>query len=83
MKNDEKVVDMDTGAPYTTTRSGNGGNGGDRVLERLARLEERVRHLASKEDIQKIKIWVLTGLISAAVLAVSIALTIVRLFWIS
>ena len=80
MKNDDKVVDMGTGTPYTTSRGGNGGNGGDRVLERLAILEERVQHLASKEDIQKIKIWVLSGVIGAAVAAIPVAFIVVRLF---
>lgn len=80
MKNDEKVVDLDTGTPYTTSRSANVGNKEDRVLERLAILEERVQHLASKEDIQIIKIWVLSGVIGAAVAAIPVAFIVVRLF---
>ena len=80
MKNDENVVDLDTGTPYTTSRGGKVGNKEDRVLERLTILEERVRHLASKEDIQKIKIWVLSGVIGAAVAAIPVAFIVVRLF---
>ena len=75
-KNDDTVVEIGSGTPYGTTGGGNGSNYD--IRERLARLEERVNHLASKEDIQKLKIWVLGGVIGAAVFAVSIASFIFR-----
>ena len=58
---------------------GSGGGGGKRIEERLAALETRIDYLATKEDIQKIKVWVLAGVIGAVVVALGIALAILRL----
>lgn len=60
------VPDPDQPAPAP----GGGGNNGryDRLEARLSaverqldRLDERTRTMATKEDIQKLKVWVLTG----------------------
>lgn len=51
--------------PLQTARSTGGNGGNDDIRERLARLEEKVNHLASKEDIQKIKVWILLGIVGA------------------
>ena len=32
-----------------------------RIDERLARIETELTHMATKEDVQKLKVWVLTG----------------------
>ena len=57
----------------------NGGNGS--YGERLARLEASIQHMATKEDIQKIKVWVLSGILGGMGIAVALTLTIVKLFF--
>ena len=52
--------------------------------ERLAGIEMRMEHVATREDIQKIKVWFLVGVIAAIGLAVPAAIgaafAAVRLF---
>lgn len=48
------------------------------VEERLARLETRMDYMATKEDIQKIKIWVLGGALGSGI---PIALLVVKVFF--
>ena len=58
-----------------------GGNGNGRDLAgRVSALEVRLDYLATKEDIQKLKVWVLAGTIGAGVLALSVAAIFVRRF---
>ena len=56
-----------------------GGNGGD-IRERLARLEEQVQgikeHMAVKNDVTSVKVWVLVGALTAVVTGVGIAVTV-------
>lgn len=58
------------------------GSGSD-LRERVARLENEIVHLATKTDVQKIKIWILSGVIGGIVAGISIVLmtatTILRL----
>ena len=61
----------------TPASSGDGGGGGKTTGERLATLEAEIKHLATKEDIKDIKIWVLGGVISAFIIA---SLVMWRLF---
>ena len=61
-----------------TAPTGNGGNGGSEIRERLVRLEERVNHLASKEDVQKIKVWILAGIIGAVPVLTAMVLLVVK-----
>ena len=55
-----------------------GGGGGDgvdarlRTVERLARLETHMDYTATKEDIQKLKNWVLIGALGIALLVVKV-----------
>ena len=57
--------------PQRNLRQKNGNGGGrDDIGERLARLEEKVEHLASKEDIQKLKVWILGGIVAGIVAGV-------------
>lgn len=72
-----------------------GGSGGDDYGERLARLETRMDYLATKEDVTKIevgvtqnieiavekmKVWILSGVLGAVVVATSIAVAIIKIF---
>ena len=50
------------------------------VEERLARLETRMDYMAAKEDIQKLKIWFLGGIMGSVVAAIPIALLVAKVF---
>ncbi len=60
----------------TTSNPGNG-SGHDReireIRERLARIETRMGFMATREDIQKVKVWFLIGIISASGVAIPAA----------
>ena len=56
---------------------GGGGNGFD---SRITRLETHLQYLATKEDIEKLKVWWLIGIISGMGLAATIALAVLRIF---
>lgn len=68
-----------------------GGAGVDALLraveERLARLETRMDYMATKEDIENLKIWILGGalgsVVAAIVAAIPIALLVVKAFFLS
>ena len=51
--------------------------------DRLARLEARfdteVKYLATKEDIQKVKVWILVGVLGGMIAAAGIAIGILSL----
>ena len=68
--------------PKDESSGGGGGDGVDARLraveERLARLETRMESIATKEDIQTLKIWVLGGALSSVVAAIPIALFVVK-----
>lgn len=63
---------MTTHAVPKNEPGGGGGDGVDARLraveERLARLETRMEYMATKEDIQKLRIWVLGGALGIALL---------------
>ena len=59
-----------SGAQVTAIRSGS--NGGD-IRERLARIEAQMEHVATREDIQKVKVWFLVGVIAAFGVAIPAA----------
>lgn len=70
----ENVVPITSGSGSDST--GGGGNYG----ERLARVETKLEHMATKEDIQKIKVWILGGILGSVVLAMSVFFTILKFF---
>ena len=76
--NQLRVVDENSQSEPSASAS-SGGDGGDGTEIRLARLETRIEYLATKEDIQKIKVWVLTGVIGAAVAGATLAVGILKL----
>lgn len=47
---------------------------------RLAALEARMEYLATKEDIQKLEVWVLGGVIGAIIAGCTMAFGAARLF---
>ena len=58
--------------------TGNGGGDGHDLHGRVSALEASLKHLATKEDIQKLRVWVLGGVIGAGVIALGIAAIFVR-----
>ena len=56
----------------------NGGDGGD-LRERVAVIETEIKHLATKEDFQKLKVWVLSGVIGGMAIAAGLAVAILKL----
>ena len=58
-----------------------GGNGGSNVERRLTALEIHVQYLATKEDIQKLKVWFLQATIGAMVVIVTVTVAILRIFF--
>lgn len=59
---------------------GTAGESGSSVPERLIALETELKHLATKTEIQKLKVWVLGGVLGGMALAATIAIAAVRLF---
>ena len=53
-----------------------GGDGG--LGERMARLENQMQHVALREDVLNLKIWILLGTIGGMVIAAGLALGIVK-----
>ena len=98
MTQEHKVVQFET--PSGPPSHGGGGNSGPGHGEPLARLEAkmdhaatredvkvsierieaRMEHVATKEDIQRLKVWVLGGVLGALGLAVVVATGVVKLF---
>ena len=78
-----RAVDRDQPDPDAAAGSSGGGGGGDGIEIRLARLEEKLethlRYLATKEDIQKIKVWCLGGVIGGMAVAAGLAVGILKL----
>ncbi len=57
--------------------SGEGGeNGNGNLHGRVSALEARLDYLATREDIQKLKTWVLGGVLGAAGIALTIVLAV-------
>ena len=74
--------------PASDLGAGGNGSGFDarlRLLEtQVARIDERVsgiqEHMATKNDITGLKVWILGGVLSAIVIAAGIAAAVVRMF---
>lgn len=63
--------------PAASASNPGSGNGHDREIreigERLARIETRMGFMATHEDIQKVKVWFLIGIVSASGVAIPAA----------
>ena len=66
--------------PDADSSGGSGGGGGGGFEKRLTSLETHFQYLATKEDLQKMKVWWLCGIIAGMALAATIALTFLRIF---
>ena len=64
--------------PPGAERGGRGG--GNNFESRLARLETHLQYLTTKEDLQKLKVWMLIGVIGGMGLAATITLAVIRIF---
>ena len=64
--------------PISRGQSSGGGNGN--YGERLARIEEQMKNTATKEDIQKIKVWVLSGILGGMVSVALLAIATIKFF---
>lgn len=63
--------------PDASASLGGDGRGGAGI--RLARLETRITRLAAKEDLRKIKVWVMGGAVGAAAVGATLAVGISKL----
>ena len=81
---EDKVIHLQSNS-NAEPGGGGGGDGVDarlrRVEERLVRLETQMKYMATKEDIQKLKIWVLGGVLGSVFAAIPIALLVVKVFF--
>ena len=69
--------------PIGTTPSGSPGNGGSgnvRYGERLTRIEAKMDHVALKEDVLALKVWILSSVIAGMVSAIVITIGIIKIF---
>lgn len=65
---------------YRRLQDGGNGNGGSRLGERVASLETEIKHLATKNDIEKMKLWLLWGVIIGIGVASTVVANFVRIF---
>lgn len=60
-----------------TSNRGSDTSGSD-FEQRITRLEAEVGHRATKEDIQRLKVWILGGALTGII---SLVVVLVRVFW--
>lgn len=75
MTNDN-VVKMEH--PSGSPTNGGSGNGGNNTRERIARIEAKMEHVAMKEDVLNLKIWILSSVIAGMLAAAGLTFTIIR-----
>jgi len=72
MSRDDKVVSIAPEGPPARPGGGNGGNNGERLARIEAQMESMKESMATKTDIEKLRVWILGGVIAAFVVALSI-----------
>ena len=78
MTRESKAVQSETSsAAPSPSGSGNDRSG---FGERLARIEAKMEHVATKEDMQKLRVWVLGGVLGALGIALVASTGVARLF---
>ena len=68
----------------TVQGNGNGGNIGERlrVLEiEVAKITAKIDHVATREDVLNLKLWILGGVIGSIALASGLVIAIIRIFF--
>ena len=71
------------GAPYGESASGSGGDGGSDLVAlkiEVAKIQTRLERMATQEDILRLKVWILAGVLGGMAIAATLAATIARLF---
>lgn len=58
----------------------NGDGNGNRLDARVSALEAEFKHVATKADIERLRSWILGGVILGMIVAAGLALGIARLF---
>ena len=77
----DKVTNISEGREIKRQgNSGNGGNGHD-LHGRVSALEAHLQHLATKNDITNLKVWILGGVLGGIAIASGIAATVVKAFF--
>ena len=79
MNTQKQQEDADRADPDVSVSESGRGNGRD-IEKRLSALETHFKYLATKEDIQKIKVWCLTGVIIGMISAATLTIGILKLF---
>ncbi len=68
-------------SPISAGRDSGSNGGGDHYGERLARIEARLEYFATKEDIQRIKVWILAGVLGGMSITAMLVLGAAKLFF--
>lgn len=66
----------------SSQQSAHGGGGhGNELHGRVSAIEAHMQHLATKNDVTSLKVWILGGVLSTIVIASAIAATVVKAFF--
>ena len=79
MNTQKQQEDADRADPDVSVSESGRGNGRD-IEKRLSVLETHFKYLATKEEIQKLKVWCLRGVIIGTITAVTLAIGLLKLF---
>ena len=66
--------------PPRSSDDGGGGSGHDGLEARVRALETHLSYLATREDVIRLKVWILGSVIGGMVIVATLALAVYRLF---
>ena len=69
------------GPPGRRASGGNGSGNGNDIHGRVSALEAQLQHLATKNDITGLKVWIFGGVLSAIVIAATMSAIVVKAFF--